>query len=96
MSKGINIAKTRKKELIELYYISDKTIKKNIAKEISHLNERFCLRKDLEKKLFCKYCFEDLNKAKIRIDTLIKNKEKIKIKKIICPNCKKEIKKQLN
>jgi hypothetical protein len=96
MSKGINTAKLRKKELIELYLISNKTLKKNIAKEITHLNERFCLRRDIEKQLFCKYCLEDLNNAKIRFESITKNKKEIKIKKIICSNCKKEIKKQLN
>lgn len=96
MTKGINIAKARKKELIELYLNSNKKLRINIAKEISYLNERFCLRRTIEKELFCKNCFEDLTKAKIRFETIKKNNEKIKLKKIICPNCKKEVKKQLN
>ncbi len=95
MAKGINLAKNRKKELVELYLKSDFDLKKNIAEEITNLNKRFCLRKTIEKDLFCKYCYSDLANSKIRFETIIKNKKEVKIKKIICSNCKKEIKKQL-
>lgn len=96
MSKGLTIAKLRKKELLELYLNSEANLKKNVAEELANLNKRFCLRKTKEKDLFCKFCYEDLSKANIRFETIIKNKKEIKLKKLICSNCKKEIKKQLN